>query len=544
MVDSSVRTTEVGKSCSSQGSETALAPFTRPDWQAVSVILGLTALTFARTLTFDFVYDDVVQIKQNPQLTSWSYLPRYFVEHVWAFDRLAAADFYRPIFLVWLRVQYAIFGLNPAGWHTFSVLLHCAATGLLYQVAKQLGLERRASFVAALIFGLSPLHVESVSWVSASPDLLAAIFLLSSLSLLLGFQASSKLAQGLAAWLCFLCALLCKETAVAFPLVVVAISCFVSQPQGRFTRALGLSIPYFVLTAVYLSWRIHVLGGLAHTGAINHTLHGWFLILLNQPALLWFYVRHLLAPLGLSGFYDFPVAHTVGFRTVLLPIASLIVVFLLLVVLAWRSRSYFCAAGTAASSAMLVGAIWTICLLLPVLDIGRLKPKDYIHDRYLYLPSLGFYLAAGVLICVLAARFSLGRRTYQVVVCVLVLAFATTSIAESGTWKNDGTLYQRALVMAPSNGGVRSNLAAYWIEHGNIRQAVPLLQQTIVVDPRNWQAHINLADCYEALGDLEGSEKQWALADQIQSDPEIKAGLERIRRLLAAQGDNTPAPKE
>src|SRR6516164_5241326 len=94
-------------------------------WIPLCVVLCATALAYARTLGFDFVYDDVSQIKSNPRLTSWAYLPHYFTEHLWIHDRLAAADFYRPFFLVWLRLQYALFGLHPAGWHASSVALHC-----------------------------------------------------------------------------------------------------------------------------------------------------------------------------------------------------------------------------------------------------------------------------------------------------------------------------------------------------------------------------------------------------------------------------------
>ena len=503
-------------------------------WITLCVVLCATVLAYSRTLGFDFVYDDVSQIKGNPRLTAWAYLPHYFTEHLWIHDRLAAADFYRPLFLVWLRLQYALFGLHPAGWHAFSVALHCAVTLLVYAVARQLGLTQRAAVLATLIFGLSSLHVESVSWISGTTDPLAAVFLLTALFFLLEHQRSSFPAHMAGAWLCFTGALLCKETAIAFPLIAVAALAFTGTWQLRGRTLIIRSAPYFLISGIYLFWRHHVLGGLAHTGTASRNLHSIYVILLNQPRLLWFYTRHLLVPVRLSGFYDFPVTRTWSFSAVFLPALAVLLMWASLILAVRRFRRHL-PLQEIPRGLLALGLVWIAASLAPVLDISRLKPSDYVHDRYLYLASIGFCLIAGALVSGLAESIALAKRTSQILVSVLTVVLIAACLAETAVWQNDETLYLRALAAAPRNQAIRNNLAAYLMDHSEISRAVPLLQEAVSADPRNLQAHVNLADCYEVQGELEKSEQQWILADQLQGDPEIKANLERIRRLRAAR---------
>src|ERR1019366_10178289 len=88
--------------------------------------------------------------------------------------------FYRPIFLLWFRLQYLVFGLNPWGWHLCTVLCHVGVTLLAYFTAARLLKDRLGALIAALIFGLHPTHAEGVAWVSGVTEPLFAIFLFAS----------------------------------------------------------------------------------------------------------------------------------------------------------------------------------------------------------------------------------------------------------------------------------------------------------------------------------------------------------------------------
>src|SRR5882672_7255768 len=103
---------------------------------ALPFLVAVAYFTYAGTARFGFIYDDVFQIVQNPRLESWRFLPHYFTQHFWAHVPGAAANLYRPLFLVWLLLNNQVFGHEPAGWHLATVLLHVGATVLMYRVAQ------------------------------------------------------------------------------------------------------------------------------------------------------------------------------------------------------------------------------------------------------------------------------------------------------------------------------------------------------------------------------------------------------------------------
>jgi len=105
----------------------------------LGIVLFVTSITYLGTLQFVFAYDDVHQIVFNPFIKAWRYVPAYFVSSVWKqMSPLLPGNYYRPMFLLWLRVNDAAFGLREAGWHLTAVLLHVLVTFLVYCVVKKL----------------------------------------------------------------------------------------------------------------------------------------------------------------------------------------------------------------------------------------------------------------------------------------------------------------------------------------------------------------------------------------------------------------------
>src|SRR5215469_9538029 len=153
----------------------------------VSFVLFLTAITYLGTVRFGFViYDDDPQIASNPVIRAWHYVPQYFFSSVWAqIASLFRGNYYRPLFLLLLRIGYALFGVRPLGWHLLAIGLHLAATWLTYLLVKRLTGQFTAAWLTALIFGVHPMHHEVVAWVSGITESLCAIlFLLSFLAFL------------------------------------------------------------------------------------------------------------------------------------------------------------------------------------------------------------------------------------------------------------------------------------------------------------------------------------------------------------------------
>ena len=119
--------------------ETGPPPAFPNESRLVAAILAVTALVYAGTLHFDFVYDDQGVIVNNALVQSWRFVPQYFRGQLWQnINPDDPGNFYRPLYILWLRLNDALFGLHPAGWHATTILLHVLATFLAYCVARRL----------------------------------------------------------------------------------------------------------------------------------------------------------------------------------------------------------------------------------------------------------------------------------------------------------------------------------------------------------------------------------------------------------------------
>src|ERR1700722_4835856 len=146
---------------------------------AETVVCAITALVYMATLSFGFAYYLIPQTLQNPAVHEWRFVPQYFSSHVWAaIYPNTSGNYYRPIFLLWLRLNYAFFGADAAGWHLTSVACHVLATWLVFRIVRQMAGDRATALLAALIFGVHPAHIENVAWISGVTDPLMACFVL------------------------------------------------------------------------------------------------------------------------------------------------------------------------------------------------------------------------------------------------------------------------------------------------------------------------------------------------------------------------------
>jgi hypothetical protein len=187
----------------------------------LGAILGVTALLYAATLRFGFVNDDHSQIVNNVTIQSWHFVPAYFRGQVWDFLYPGTpGNYYRPLNLLLFRLNDALFGLHPAGWHAGNVGLHLGVTALIYCLARRLSGKPRVAAFTALLFAIHPMRHEVVGWVSGSTESLwSALFLAAFLAYLKARDGRPFL------WMATSCgfyaaALLSKETAIMLPAVV------------------------------------------------------------------------------------------------------------------------------------------------------------------------------------------------------------------------------------------------------------------------------------------------------------------------------------
>ncbi len=467
----------------------------------ILLILAATLVAYLGTLTFAFVYDDHQQIVLNPVLRAWRFVPYYFIHDVWSQRSiLEVSNYYRPIFLLWLRVNDALFGLKPAGWHAAALALHLLTTWLVYRLAIRLLQNRWQAGFAAAFFGLDPIHLEAVAWVSGANEPLMAALLIAAFLCYLNFRdAGSKRVTWLAAGtLLFFLAVLAKETAIVLPALIFAYAwIYAGESKAGIARRVKegvvASLPFGLAAILYLAVRVSVLGAVGRA----MTQVPWHVVMFTWPSILWFYIRLLVWPAGLSVFYDTPYVTQPTFGNFVAPLAGVIVVAAILMAWSFRSR--------VAAFAM----IWLVLPILPVLDFRVFGRGDIAHDRYLYLPSVGLAILAGLIVSRVPSlgKRLLGQPAGAILASAAILgAFAVGTVWQSAYWANDIVLCYHGMNVAPRNSYARNTLGVAMMNKRQWAKAIELFKQAIERDSSYMDPYSNLALLYYKTGNYSRSQ--------------------------------------
>jgi len=492
----------------------------------MEVVVGAVAfLAYLSTLSFGFVYDDKPVIVDNIAIRSWHPVSYYVIPRLSAGAQLSSGTFYRPVTLLWLRLNYACFGLDPAGWHFAMMLCHVLMTYLVFLMVEKLTGHRTTAVIAATLFGLHPVHVENVTWLSSVNDLLMSVFLVGSFVAYLNHRDGRKHVWMGASLILFSLALLSKETAAVFPFLVFFFAAVFGRGRGRGRgrrqNAEGgvgsalkgglVSAPYFVLLLLYLAARKLTLHGIAPP----LTPVSWSTMILTAPSVLWFDLKHLLFPVSSSEFYSLAYVTAPGFRSFVLPICFLFgsLAVAALYISKWSHRNLgFFALGL------------TFVPILPTLYLRAIAPANFVHDRFLYLPSVGiviFIALAFERISSLKTQQIKGSALMWAAVMILCTAALASTVSHQMQWASNLLLYQNAIKYAPQNPVLQVNLGNEFAGLGHYDKALPLYLSALRNDPFSWLSNYNLGYGYYRTGRFPEAENYLKRAIQIDDrDPD------------------------
>ncbi len=445
-----------------------------PQWLLPLAAALICAAVYANTLGFEFVYDDYGQIQETTRIQSWSQIPSYFTSSDWSGKATQAAgySYYRPIFVLWLLVNNKLFGPDPAWWHFTTVLVHLAATVLVFFVARRLTGDEWAGAIAALIFGLHPTHLESVAWISGITDPLMTVFLLGSFLAYL----ETSFRWLIASIALFALAMFEKETAIVFPAILAAYELLFRHDR----RTLRRLLPFAAAIAIYLSARYEVLHGFATVA----TPFSKRQLLLTLPSLLTFYAGHLVWPFGLSPAYTQPVVSRASFHNFGMPVLALALIAALLLTAARNSKLVaFC-------------AVWLVFPILPVLDIRLFTRSEAVHDRYLYFICVPFAILVAYGIRGLRMRTA-GQAAIAIVIAA-VLAYG--SVRQSHYWSSSLALFTRANQTAPDSEVVAQGMGTALLLNHLAAEAIPYFKRVTALRPDRPEGWYSVGRCYYELG--------------------------------------------
>ena len=517
-----------------------------PRWAralAPAGILAATFIAYAATMSFGFVFDDHVLVVQNDSIRSWRYLPGYFASHIWSFRYPhLLSNAYRPFFLIWLRLNDALFGQHAWGWHLSLVVAHIAVTYLVYRLGLRLMRDTWSAVAAALIFGLHPVHVETIAEAAWADQALSTLFMLGALLTYCRSRESGSRRGWLAASLALTAAaLLSKESALMLPVLVSGYAWIYAGAGGReaaalenrapflprLRSALVASLPFWAVVLLYLPLRFRALKGFSHIVTPLSLAKEVFTL----PPVLLFYLRLLVWPSGLSCYYDTPYVSSPGWHDFILPAALLVAVTM--AVAFWYGRTRRNAPEQAKGIAF--ACLWMILTLLPVLNFRLLPENEIAHDRYVYLSSVGFALLVAMALrqAMRAAGKSLIRPAWALLgALVLFGAMGYATLRQSLYWSDDLTLNYRAHQIAPHNVSATTSLGAAVAQRGMDGAAMELYQQALAIQPEFWRANVNLAYLYYAHGNFPEAARFFAragAADPTDGDQFLYLGMALLR---------------
>lgn len=543
---------------------------------AACVVAAIFAI-YRASLNFQFILDDH-RFLGDPRIQMAGHTWEYFSNYVWAQFAGGPPSFYRPLFVLWLRLNVILLESSSWGWHFLSIVKHVAAAALLGLLTWKLLSDRAAAILAATLFVLHPAQVESVAWVTVPDPLLAAPIFIALLSYLRYVEGSASTpetgrksrkertasaAQPSPGWLissAIACsaALLIKETAIVLPAMIFALALPVpdvtlsagSSERGGYTSRLGRALRhtalFIVVTIVYLLLRVHALGG----SVGSRTQHlPWSTIILSWPATLFFYIKVLLWPVQSYAFADPTLVEKFSVRDVLLPglaVACFVAVVGAIGFWVWRrtaDHNRLPGEAVRIKYALLISVLLLVLPILPALDLNALNPGDFLHGRYIYLPSAGFML-------LLATGWHLtGKARVPLigVAAVLAAVLAALTIPQIKQWRDDLTVFATAHELAPLNGPVALHLADAHVQQalqmadeGRCSEALPVFQGVTQQYPQDWFAWAGLGECFVQLENLPKAEDALHRAADLSHDSRVIEQWQELRAHMGLPNDASP----
>jgi len=463
-------------------------------------ILGVVSLAlYAGALENDFVTDDVLQLRNNPFLTSYRYIPQLFRSNVWSFMH-EMTNYYRPLHMLVSMGEYHLFGWHAWAYHLVNLLLNFAAIAAAYFLIRGL-VEAQLAFWACLFFAFHPIHSEVVVWIAALPELLCALSLFGGMRLY--HLARSGIHPGrnyaVAAAL-FFAGLFCKETTAVFPALLLAYEYFYRQESLRaIVRGFRRFLPYAGTLAIYIVVRLKALGTFAPTAA---KFTRWQ-IALSAPVLLCQYILKVLWPVNLNYFYYFTPQNRVGLEV----IASVVLIGALVVALFWLRKP---------QPLLAFALAWFLIVLAPVLDCARVG-ENVFTERYLYIPSLGFCILAGwawIRLMAAASRKVMFAIAVPGLAALLILC-GVLIVRRVPDWSSDLRLYQKTAVQSPDSSRMQSYLGISYYYAGQYEAAIEPLKRAIELEPDSPLTHLYLSLAFSSFGDEQDAKTHLAEAERL-----------------------------
>lgn len=487
--------------------------------------------------TFDFIsFDDYMYVRDNPHVRQGITL-----ENIrWAFTSVYAGNWHP---LTWLShmTDVEIFGLNAGMHHLTNVIFHIVNTLMLFYCLRRMTGNVWNSAAVAMLFGLHPLHVESVAWIAERKDVLSAFFWMLTILFYTRYVEHRSAGRYLIIVICYIFGLMTKPMLVTLPFVLLLLDIWPlkrpelittaehMQPHEWWSGLLALiheKVPLFFLAGAAI---IVTILAQKNVGSISNLESIPLYIRVENATISYMaYLVKMIWPIHLALFYPYPR---------MVNLYKVITACVLLIGITWMvvlniSRFPF----------LFVGWFWYLGTLAPVIGIIQVGSQS-MADRYTYVPLIGIFILIVWGLSKLLGQLRSARYILAGIYCAIVPVIMWFTWLQTGYWAsnisvfshavdvtNDNYLahnslgvalcehgefdagikhYMEALRVYPEHVQAHNNLGAALVEEGKYKDSIGHFRKALQIDPGFVSAHYNLGIAYYAIGKLDEAIKQY-----------------------------------
>jgi protein O-mannosyl-transferase len=480
---------------------------------AFGLLAGLVLISFWSAFSNDFVmWDDQMYATENKMIQdpTFANLKRLM--------GVECALNYHPLTMFTLWLNAFLSGAKDATPFVFTnILIHIINTILVFVFARQLTKNNvLISFLTALLWGVHPMHVESVVWVSERKDVLYTMFFFLACIQYVKFIESDNRKYYFIAFILFILSCLSKAMAVVLPLVLILIDFW----YDRFSvKNLINKIPFFIVSLIFGWIAVKVQGGSDLGGllekmtkdvAISSVYSLWQRICFGFYGML-IYIGKFFVPINLHNFYAYPpMDQNSAVQYITAPFFGLIVLGSAYLMRNSRKEVFF----------GIAFFFFTIMLVLQFLSVGG----AILAERYSYIPYFG--LAFGVLL--LMNKYIKNQQVLLGIGALVAVIFMYRTYEMSKTYKDTGALFGNSYKYEQDSAVVNENLANHYGRTGSIDLVVRYGEVALQKGVKSYALLGALGNAYHLKGDNKKALQFYA--DCIQNSPDYRRGVAYYNR--------------
>ena len=464
-------------------------------------LIAIACMVYQNIYQYDFLnFDDNAYVTDNSRI----HQGLSFQNIAWAFGfSEESLEFYwHPLTWISHIADCQLFGLDAGMHHLTNVFIHMINVMLLFTVCFRMTGGLWQSFFVAAVFAVHPVNVESVAWISERKNVLSTLFWMLAMAAYLYYAKRPGIRRYLVVMIPFISGLLAKPMLVTLPCVFLLLDFWPLQRltastatgQGQTAspsfapaparKLVGEKLPLLLIS--FLSIAISLFS--AHLGQQIISAKNIPLSLRLENALVSYvrYIGKLLWPRDMAVFYPFPEAvpiwQVIGAVIFLAFISGLCIVFI-------KKAPY-----------LMVGWLWYLGTLFPVIGISQHGRWPEMADRWLYVPEIGLLIIIAWGGTALLSKF---RHPGRIIIPLVLVIFATlifTARAQLAHWQNSKTLFEHALNVTENNHIAHFNLGLMLAETGQVEKAMIHYQKALRLDPQEPKIHINLGNALARKG--------------------------------------------